>query len=199
MGFQKNVFLALVLVALPISARASSGDNLPPCVDASSNSMNYNNGQVLKWKTTTQTGYLDRAFIKGTLVGVFDHGPDHLHVDVFLGQNGVKGQSGRANDLEVIYNQEFGAVDGSKLTPGMEVIACGDYITSNQPNHGYPASPLDAILHWVHKSNTDRHASGFLMIDGVMYGQADAPPRHWNNNHGGGNQQDGIVLDNTAN
>jgi hypothetical protein len=197
MGFHKGVFLALVLAALPVSARASSGDNLPPCVDKQGNSMNYNNGQVLKWKTSTPTGYLDRAFIKGTLVGVIDHGPDHLHVDVFLGQTDGN-SSGHKNDLEVIYNQEFGAVDGSTLTPGMEVIACGDYITSNQPNHGYPASPLDAILHWIHKSNTDRHASGFLMIDGVMYGQKDAPPYHRNNNNHGGDDQGSIVLD-TAN
>lgn len=34
-----------------------------------------------------------------------------------------------------------------------------------------PPSPDGAILHWVHRSPSARHDSGFVVIDGVVCGQ----------------------------
>lgn len=181
MGFRSTLILALGLVITPAAFAGNffdqrGGQNIPDCVNNRGNSMSVNNEQVLQWKKTTQNQFKDRGFIKGTLVGVYDSSKSHLHLDVFLGNDGTD-QTGRDTDIEVIYNQEFGQVSG-RLNPGVEVIACGDYITSNRATNRYPASPLGAILHWVHKRMGGEHPNGFLMIDGKMYGQMDAPPRH---------------------
>ncbi len=154
----------------------SSSSELPTCTDAHGHPIAVNNEQVLKWKTSTPNAYLDRGFITGTLVGLFNEKNGHLHLDVFIGQNGTG--RGHESDIEVIYNESFGKVQG-QLTPGMEVSACGDYITSTEQTGRYPPSPVGAILHWIHKSNNNRHASGFLMIDGKLYGQENA------SHHGG--------------
>jgi len=160
--------------ALAYASTAFASAPVPDCLDkAGQRIANPNNEQVLAWKRTTQNSYLDRGYIRGTLEGVYGSNPSHLHLDVFIGQ---KGQASQANDIEVIYNVEFGQPP-LHPQPGVEVIACGDYITSNEASGYYPASPLDAILHWVHKSMNDQHEDGFLMIDGILYGQQDAPPR----------------------
>lgn len=174
------VFWALALAYAPVVFASA---DLPVCLDKQGSPIESpNNEQVLSWKRTTQSSYLDRGYIRGTLVNIFDSNPSHLHLDVFLGQ---KGGPDKASDIEVIYNTEFGQTPDD-LRPGLEVIACGDYITSSQQNGPYPASPLDAILHWVHKAMNDHHADGFLMIDGVLYGQQDAPPRGKFQKHRGG-------------
>ena len=156
---------------------SDSRQPIPVCVNNRGDRIaDPNNDQVLQWKKSTPNQYLNRGYIKGTLVGVYDATKGHLHLDVFIGNDGT-GTTGKDTDLEVIYNQEFGTVDTSQLKPGAQVIACGDYITSTKQSGPYPPSPLGAILHWVHKAMNDNHPSGFLMIDGRLYGQMDAPPR----------------------
>jgi hypothetical protein len=70
----------------------------------------------------------------------------------------------------VIYNIEFGALPA--LSIGMNVAACGDYITVG-PNAQLP-SPEPAIIHWVHVNPGTRdggaHPSGFLVINNQAYG-----------------------------
>ena len=176
---KRALLWALALASMP----AAFADTIPTCLNKQGNPIAQpNNDQVLAWKQSTPNTYLDRGYISGTLVTVFNSNPSHLHLDVSLSR---KGGNGKANDIEVIYNVEFGQTPPD-LHPGMEVIACGDYITSNQQNGPYPPSPLDAILHWVHKAMNDRHEDGFLMIDGRLYGQQDAPPRKGFNGYGGG-------------
>jgi hypothetical protein len=158
---------------------------IPVCVDKQGDRIaDPNNDQVLQWKKTEPNQYQDRGYIRGTLVGVYDATKGHLHLDVFLGNDGT-GQHGSDTDIEVIYNQDFGAVDQSQLKIGADVIACGDFIQSTKQSGPYPPSPLGAILHWVHKAMNDRHANGFLIIDGRPYGQMDAPPRPGHNDGNG--------------
>ena len=190
-GIQISLFLGVFLALLPVaearhgnrgaqpapnpadSVREVDLSKLPPCLDERGNRIDPNNEQVLEWKASTPNQFRSRALIVGTLVGIYDAKKDHLHMDVFVGQ---KGSTGKENDIEVIYNQEFGRI-GSDVAMGANVVACGDYITSNRATGRYPASPLGAILHWVHKAMNGSHPHGFLAIDGKLYGQQDAPPR----------------------
>ena len=143
-------------------------NGLPVCAGAPQP----NNDQVLQWKTSTRSGFTARAFIVGVLVAILTDQGAHLHLEVDLSNHG----NGRAEHLEVIYNKQFGEVPPLRL--GMEVQACGDYITSTQVNNGYPPSPVGAIIHWIHMSpKPDRHPSGFLVIDGHLTGQNDPHDR----------------------
>jgi hypothetical protein len=176
---KRALLWAIALAYVP----AAFADNAPVCLNKQGNAIVApNNDQVIAWKTSTPSSYLDRGFIRGTIVTVIPSNPSHLHLEVSLSQ---KNGAGKANNIEIIYNMEFGQTPND-LRPGMEVIACGDYITSNQQNGPYPPSPDNAILHWVHKAMNDRHESGFLMIDGRLYGQEDAPPRRNFHSYGGG-------------
>jgi hypothetical protein len=92
----------------------------------------------------------------------------HLHLEIDIGTAGKP--AARNEHIEIVYNKSFGKVDDVKT--GSTVEACGDYITSNAKSGGYEASPMGAIIHWVHASNdTAKHSDGFLMIDGHLYGQ----------------------------
>jgi hypothetical protein len=165
----------------PQQEQPAQPGSVPPCLSQKGAPLSENNAQVLQWKTSTPNQYLDRGFVHGTLVQVLPQATGHLHLDVYLGQPG--GTGGRDTDLEIIYNEDFGAVN-AQLKPGMDVWACGDYITSSAQSGPYPASPLGAILHWVHKAMNGNHQSGFLMIDGQLYGQMNAAPRPGHPNDG---------------
>jgi hypothetical protein len=123
-----------------------------------------NNDQVLQWKTSTPNQFLARGHIQGRIIQVYPDHSGHEHFSVEIG-------NASGDTIEVIYNLSFGAT--APLAVGMEVEACGDYITSDAPAGPYPASPDGAILHWVHRATNGRHDSGFLMIDGVLYGQGN--------------------------
>jgi hypothetical protein len=86
-----------------------------------------------------------------------------MHLSVQIGPS-------EAEAVEVIYNTHFGDVGEPDV--GSQVEACGDYITSTAPSGPYPASPDGAIVHWVHHSDRPGHESGFLMINGVLYGDS---------------------------
>jgi hypothetical protein len=87
----------------------------------------------------------------------------HEHFEVVF-------QSGKVNDnIEIIYNTQFGQLP--PIRPGSQIAICGDYITSNAPTSQYQASPDGAIIHWVHRSNNPRkHATGYLVVNGSLYG-----------------------------
>lgn len=141
-----------------------------------------NNDTVLKWKSDSPNQYHDRGHVEGKIVRVYPDKNGHEHFSIQIG-------SGAGETLEIIYNQEFGAMP--QPTVGMDVEACGDYITSTAPSPGpngqtYPASPDGAILHWVHMAPArSGHHSGFVVIDGVLTGQdpdhaSPRPPRQKN-------------------
>lgn len=148
---------------------SNSNPSMPECLDGGRSPINGAiNRQVLEWKEKTQNQYHDRALIVGKLVNVLQERNSHLHLEVDIGTAGSL--AARNESIEIVYNKSFGEVDGFKT--GSTVAACGDYITSNAKSGRYEASPVGAIIHWVHAStDPGKHAHGFLIIDGRLYGQ----------------------------
>ncbi len=149
-----------------ISATVSQAGQLPPCLD-SKRELSVDNEAVLKLKETAPLGVPIRAFISGTVTRVFDRTVSkktknsHARFEMQIGDES-------SEVIEVIYNLSFGEMPAAPV--GAEVSACGDFINSHSPNNGYQASPSGAIIHWVHKSNSDRHENGFVAINNVLYG-----------------------------
>lgn len=146
--------------ATPQVARAVAA---PDCLDRSGRVLPIDNAKVSQLKQTSKNQYRERAHISGTLTQVYSGNKGHETFEVTM-------DSTSGDKIEVIYNIEFG--DLPTLTPGAKVQACGDYITARERAGRYPPSPNGAVLHWVHRSpNEARHPSGFLLIDGKLYGQ----------------------------
>lgn len=151
------------LFVLSLILSSSQARQRLECLDEDDEPFEVNNSEVLEWKRTTANQYHDRAYVSGRLVRIYQSPDDHVHFQVRMGQ-------GTKDTLEVVYNDDFG--DLPSLQAGMNVQACGDYITASKPSGPYPASPDGALVHWVHKSTQpENHPSGFLRIDGVYYGQ----------------------------
>lgn len=144
-----------------VPALAFSSDAVPPCM-ARGQAIPVNNAQALKWKTSTANQYTARSHILGRVVKVYPNQTDHNHFSIQIG-------SGARDTIEVIYNIEFGQLP--RMAVGMEVEACGDFINSFAQSGPYPPSPDGAIIHWVHYNpNGKGHDSGYLVIDGMLYG-----------------------------
>jgi len=150
------------------SAFAAEIPTLPnhlTCLDQNHEALPYENNQVIQWKVNTPDQTLKRALIQGTITQVYPDKTGHDHFAMNI-------DSSPSGDIEVIYNSEFGALPN--LKPGMNVVACGDYITVGPQAHA--PSPMGAIIHWVHYNPGDRdggaHNSGFLIINGTPYGTA---------------------------
>ena len=124
-------------------------------------SMAVNNQQVLVWKLTTRNQFLARGFVEGRVVRDLPDQTGHRHFLIQIGQRPTE-------VLEVIYSEDFGAMPMPRI--GAVVYACGDYITSTATSGSLPPSPAGAIIHWVHQSDSPNHASGFVMVDNVVYG-----------------------------
>ena len=180
----RQVFLALAVFCLAShaffsgnsfaneGAGAPSYDSvektLPICRDKSKTPFRSNNAEVLKWKTSTRNQWQDRGYIIGKLVKVLQQRASHTHLEVDISENG---SADPADHIEIIYNREFG--DFQNPQPGQIVGACGDFINSFERAGNYPASPVGAIIHWVHASNTpNKHSHGFVSINGKLYGFA---------------------------
>jgi hypothetical protein len=147
------------LSLLPLLAGAS--DAVPPCM-ANGRAIPVNDAQALQWKTSTANQFRARSHISGRVDRVYADQSDHNHFSLQIGPNPT-------DTVEVIFNIEFGPLP--QMAPGMQVEACGDFINSFAQAGPYPPSPDGAIIHWVHASNNPRqHDSGFLVIDGVLYG-----------------------------
>jgi hypothetical protein len=163
----------VVLLSFLLVATAAKAASAPDCVDRGV-ALPIINDQVLHWKTSTPNQFMARARVAGPVTKVYPDHSGHHHFEIQLG-------AGPADFLEVIFNEAFGAVPA--IHAGMQIEACGDYITSTAQSGPYPRSPDDAIIHWVHASpNPTRHPSGYLVIDGVLYGQdtghAGPKPHH---------------------
>lgn len=154
----------------PQPTQPGSNRDLPTCLDQRNQPLAVNNDEVVRWKTGTKNQFKDRALITGRFVTFLVNKTSHLHFDVELDSSSIDRNDRYSNHLEVVYNREFGDVT-ENLKPGDPVAACGDYITATAQAGRYPPSPVGAIIHWVHKSNnTRKHADGFLIINGHMYG-----------------------------
>ncbi len=131
--------------------------------------LNFNNGQILDWKVKSRSGFQSRGHIIGRLLKQYPGKPGHGHYQVHIGKN-------QKDTIELIYNTDFGPMP-SRLTVGMTVEACGDYITSTQKNGNYPASPDGAILHWVHINPSQKgHEHGYVIMGDTLTG-ITPPPR----------------------
>jgi hypothetical protein len=136
---------------------------LPACMDEDGSPMAPNNDKVVAWKKSTPNHFLNRGFVTGKIVGVKDNGT-HFHIEIAMDGE----EDDYAGHIEIVYNYDFGSIPN--IPVGGTLVACGDYITSTQGGR-YPPSPVGAIVHWVHMSpDPYRHASGFLAINGVLYG-----------------------------
>ncbi len=137
---------------------------VPTCM-AKGQVLENNNEQVLIWKKSTANQFLARGHVSGTVTQLFPDHSGHNHFEILIG-------TGPDDTLEVIYNQSFGKLPAIHL--GMEVEACGDYITSTAQSGSYAPSPDGAIIHWIHRNPSGHgHDSGYLAIDGVTYGQGN--------------------------
>lgn len=174
------VFVGLGSVEVCANASANDNDNDALICDGYDQPISINNRQVLHWKRTTANQYRDRANVQGPILKILKLKGDHMHLAVQIGKRGT-------DSIEVIYNQAFGKLEEPKL--GWKVQACGDYITSTHPSGKYPASPLGAIIHWVHANPRGQgHQNGFLVVNDRLYGQdlENVKPREENNpNHYG--------------
>ncbi len=121
-----------------------------------------NNAQVLKWKKSTKNSFKERGHVKGPVSDLYSDRNGHAHFQIKIGDD-------RNDTLEVIYNEDFGALP-DVIDVGTMVEACGDYITSIAQSGPYPASPDGGIIHWVHLNPRPGHPSGFLIIKGKVYG-----------------------------
>ncbi|MEK6705358.1 MAG: DUF3465 domain-containing protein [Bdellovibrionota bacterium] len=172
-----SIWVFLFIANVSAFGHPESGIRLdPPVEDASpvtgapaincpayGQNLQINNKQVLHWKRTTQNQFRERGHISGMVVEIFPDRNGHEHFVVNIG-------SYFEDTIEVIYNQDFGALPGLKI--GMRAEACGDYITSIAQSGPYPPSPVGGIIHWVHKNPSRKgHDPGFLILDGKIYGQ----------------------------
>ena len=116
------------------------------------------NPQVLQFLRQTQNQFTARALVQGRVVTRYSDRTCHAHFSIDLDGDG-------RGDLEVISQSAFGRPPS--IRPGMQVTACGDYITDR-------SSPNGGIIHWVHCNPGDRdqgkHPDGFMLVDGILYG-----------------------------
>jgi hypothetical protein len=159
--------LALTWMSLSFllgSSLALAGGPVPVCLDGKK-AVPVDNAQVIQWKTSTANQFLSRGHVQGRVTRVYKNKSGHNHFEIDLGP-------GADDTLEIVYNISFGKLPDLKL--GMEIEACGDYITSNAQTSQYPASPDGAILHWVHRNPKGKgHDSGYVVVDGVVFGQGN--------------------------
>jgi len=154
--------LVLIGLNLFVSLQLAFAADAPVCLSYGRD-LPINNAQVLHWKRTTSNQFQERAHVKGPVVRIFSDRSNHRHFEINIGRN-------VEDVLEVIYNEDFGEMP--LPAEGAIVEACGDYITATAKSGPYPPSPSGAIIHWVHLNPSGRgHDAGFVVIDGVLYGQ----------------------------
>ena len=149
--------------ALASGSSYASVSPAPACLGSGGQEIPSDDSVVMQWKSTTPNQTLKRAHVTGVLTAVYPDRNGHNHFSIRIGTTS-------SDTLEVVYSQSFGAL--TQVHVGMAVEACGDYITSNAATAQYPASPDGAIIHWIHKNPSGHgHPSGFLMLDGQVFGQ----------------------------
>ena len=165
----KALGVLILGIVLSLSAQAythsgngggQGGASTTTCMDHGS-ALAVDNEQALQWRANQTSGFQSRILISGVVDEVFPDHSGHRHFSVKIGPN--------ADDhIEVIYNVSFGSMPLPVV--GQSAEACGDYIVATQANGGYPASPDGALVHWVHRSPNGGHDNGFVVLNGVTYG-----------------------------
>ncbi|MGK5083446.1 hypothetical protein WDW37_09070 [Bdellovibrionota bacterium FG-1] len=153
---------------ITLLAQASAFASIPPCL-GHGKPLSLDNNQALVMKKSAPLGKTFRAHVAGQVTRVFPDKNGHAHFEIQIGKN--------AQDvLEVVYSEDFG--DMPDPSNGAQVEACGDFINAYAANNGYPPSPSGAIIHWVHRSDSAKHDSGYVYLDNVVYGYGkDGKPR----------------------
>ncbi len=158
LGFALVVSMAFGLS----SAQAGEAYGLLPSCKGPQGELSLDDARVVKLKHSTPNQYLDRAHVAGPIRQVYAERSGHSHFSIE-----IDGRTGER--IEVVYNTSFGGLPGLRV--GMQVEACGDYITSSAATDKYPASPDGAIVHWVHRASAgSRHPEGWVAIDGKVFG-----------------------------
>ena len=172
LGSSLSILLTLGLFFSQTSFALEGGsDQIPDCPDLDGSALPVVNNYVLQWKQTKPNQYRHRARVRGYLTRLFPDHNGHHHFEIQIGANPT-------DTLEVIYNEDFGPLP--TLQKDTKVEACGDFIVSTAPAGGFPRSPDDAIIHWVHTNPSGKgHPPGYLVIDGTLCGQdgENAPAR----------------------
>jgi hypothetical protein len=179
----------LSLAIFASQAMAVAADAVPEC-PASGMNLPVNNDTLLQWKRSLPNQTLRRGHVHGSIVQIFPDRNGHDHFMIQIGPN-------TDDTIEVIYNQDFGSVPDPQV--GDNVEACGDFIVSTAQSGPYPPSPAGAIIHWIHRNPKGHgHESGFLMINGTLYGQdaEHAGPKRGNGRggNGGGGSEEAFEL-----
>ena len=159
-----RIRLLAVAFAL-VTVSFASADVAPKCPGWEGQTLEVINAEVAHWKRTTQNQFRERARVKGPITRVYPQKNGHIHFQIQIG-------SQADSTLEVIYNEDFGAME-SAVQIGAMVEACGDYITATDWSGGgqYPPSPDGAIIHWVHVNPSPKgHPSGYTMIGDKLFG-----------------------------
>jgi hypothetical protein len=169
------VFASLGFLTASSAHAFISNAKMPVCLDGPTE-MQVDNSRILALKHSTKNQYLDRAFVQGTIISAPTVQNGHDHFAIKIGP-------GAQDNIEIIYNIEFGAMPS--MTIGQTITVCGDYITSNAAAGGYQASPDGAIIHWIHfnpgsRSGSANHAHGFVMNGSNLIGFDGAPTGDWN-------------------
>jgi hypothetical protein len=160
--------LSWVSVLTIFSASAIfASDFVPPCVSTDGSTLPIDNSSALNLEASSgvPNQYTIEAHVEGTITALYPDHSGHEHFAIQLGSDPSQG-------IEVVYNEDFGNLPA--LSVGMTVEACGDFVKSNAPAGPYPASPMGAIIHWVHINPSQApgaHPSGFLVINGQLCGQ----------------------------
>ena len=147
----------------PILSWANSFTNNAPDCYSRNQIIPIDNEQVLDWKYHSKDQYKNRGNVLGVLTLMYRERSGHYHFQVTIGDN-------PQDTIEVIYNKNFGEIPREFFQLGALVQACGDYITSNKRTKRYQPSPDGALIHWVHRSNNDRHEHGFVVINDQLFG-----------------------------
>jgi hypothetical protein len=169
MTFRSIILSAVVGIVVWSSAGAAPA--LPDCFGTNRQQLPILNHQVIQWRESTRDQFQTRALVQGVITDIYPEKTGHAHFAINL-------DSEPSGDIEIIYNQEFGALPSLKR--GMQVVACGDYITAG-PRSRLP-SPMGAIIHWVHYNPGNRdggaHPHGYVMVNGMVYGFSSELPRN---------------------
>jgi hypothetical protein len=146
----------LALVGLFFLFTTPSFAGIPACLDEHGKPIVNSNTQVLNYLHSTKKGFTARALVTGVLTNRYNDQTGHAHFAIDM--NGDK-----KGDLEVIYQRDTGDIPA--LQVGMQISACGDYITDPK------GSPNGGIIHWVHCiSRPGNHPDGYITINGKLYG-----------------------------
>lgn len=180
--FRNTVSLLGSILLFTASASLAHADDVPPCLDNNGQALPVDNAGALKLKVDQNFDTPNpsnpsvppppRYLVSGPVTAVYEGNATHNHFQINLGPSPDAHHSGY---IEVIFSKAFGELP--EVTPGMSVVACGDYYISITPEDGFPASPDGAFIHWIHRNpKHGRHQDGFLMIDGTLYGEGSGKP-----------------------